>query len=102
MIVHATADLGALIRSRRQELGLDQIALALRAGVSRYWIMDIESGKSTAAIGLVLRTLRSLDLVVDVREPTSPSTRKSARSTSSRQVDVDALIKATLGKRKKT
>lgn len=101
MLVQATTDLGALIRDRRRALGLDQATLALRAGVSRYWIMDIESGKATAAIGLVLRTLRSLDLVVDVREATTAA-RKTVRSTSSRRVDVDALLKATLAKRKRT
>jgi y4mF family transcriptional regulator len=94
--------LGALIRDRRRQLGLDQKTLARSAGVSRYWIMDIESGKATAAIGHVLRTLRSLDMVVDVREAPAAATRKPGRTAASRRVDVDALIKAALVKRRRT
>jgi y4mF family transcriptional regulator len=54
------ADIGALIRARRRELGLDQAELAEIAGVSRLWINQVEGGKPGAGLGLVLRTLASL------------------------------------------
>jgi hypothetical protein len=35
--------------------------------VSRRWLSDLEAGKPTAAVGLVLRTLQALELVVDLQ-----------------------------------
>lgn len=93
MIVQTTADLGALIRDRRRSLQLDQKTLAERAGVSRYWIIDVEAGKPRAEIGLVLRTLRALDLVLDAR-PGRVAPKKGGQPRQSRkpEVDLDALI----------
>lgn len=95
MDVRTPSELGALIRSRRRGLGIDQASLARSAGVSRYWIMDVERGKPTAAIGFVFRALRCLGLAVEIREQVGATGRKQARSTG-RKVDVDALIAATL------
>lgn len=63
-------DLGLLIRQSRLDLGKTQAELAGQARVSRRWLADLEAGKATAELGLVLRTLHALDLVLDV----SPST----------------------------
>ena len=60
--IHSTRAMGTQIRGRRLELDLSQSELAARAGVSRKWIVDVEAGKPTAAIGLVLRVLDALDL----------------------------------------
>ena len=57
-------DIGLTIRERRLELGLDQSELARRVGVSRQWLVAIEQGKAGAQLGLVLRTLRELELDV--------------------------------------
>ena len=67
MIIRTPSDLGALIRERRTKIGLDQAALAQRAGVSRKWLVEIEQGKPRAAIGLILRTLRVLDVSLEVK-----------------------------------
>lgn len=100
MNVRTTTDLGALIRDRRHALKLDQKTLAERAGVSRYWIIDIEAGKPRAEIGLVLKTLRVLDLVLDIA-PNRLKPTKGGQPRQSRmpEVDLDALIK-TLSDRK--
>lgn len=66
MIVRNTADLGLVIRERRVELKLSQEQLADRAGVGRQWIVDIEKGKPRAQVGLLLATLRALDLRLSV------------------------------------
>lgn len=87
--VRSPAELGALIRARRRELGLDQSALADKVGVSRQWIIEIEKGKPRAAIGLVLRTLSALDVLLDARN--EPPQRAKLSGT---QVDLDALISA--------
>ncbi|HKU96500.1 MAG TPA: helix-turn-helix domain-containing protein [Vineibacter sp.] len=86
MRIRAPLDLGLAIRTRRRELGLSQAALASRAGVGRQWLVGVEQGKSSAELGLVLRTLGSLDLSLAVAEAV-PSDRAVA-------VDIDAVVAA--------
>ncbi len=62
-------DIGRLIRARRQELRWSQTELAQRAGTTRRWISEIENGKATAEIGLVLATLRTLDIELRLEVP---------------------------------
>lgn len=63
-LVHSARELGLAIRERRRELGMGQLELATNVGVSRQWISGVERGKPRAEVGLVLRTLRALDLMV--------------------------------------
>jgi y4mF family transcriptional regulator len=49
------ADLGALIRAARQRMHLSQQAFADVAGVGRRFVSELEHGKATLEIGLVLR-----------------------------------------------
>ncbi len=44
---------------------MTQTNLAAAAGVSRRWLSDLEAGKATAEIGLILRTLQALGLALD-------------------------------------
>jgi y4mF family transcriptional regulator len=85
MLIRTPADLGAIIRDRRRELGLGQAELADRVGVSRQWIIGVERGRPRAELGLVLRTLDvlaiRLDASVEVNEGKSRSTP-----------DIDAII----------
>lgn len=62
MLITTPRDIGAAIKERRRLLGLDQAELASRVGVSRQWLIQVESGKAGATIGLVLRLLKALDL----------------------------------------
>jgi len=55
---------GDLVRRARRDQGLDQTALARRVGVSRQWISEIENGKSSVELALVLRTFAALDLQI--------------------------------------
>lgn len=86
-ILRTPADIGALIKDRRNALGLDQAVLAARVGVSRWWINQVERGKSGANLGLILRTLLALDieLTADTRRPGPGSPAVS---------DIDAIIEA--------
>jgi HTH-type transcriptional regulator/antitoxin HipB len=86
MHVRTSKDIGALIRDRRKRLGLDQKSLAERVGVSRQWIIEVEHGKSRAAIGLVLRTLGALGVALAVAPP------KSSRDKSVALPDIDAIV----------
>lgn len=77
MTIRTAADLGAFIRECRLKLGMDQSDLAEKAGTSRKWIVEVEQGKPRAEIGLILRTLKtlgvSLDIAVDRTEKVSPA-----------------------------
>jgi y4mF family transcriptional regulator len=66
MRVRSTEVVGQLIREERKRQGLTQAHLAERVGVGRQWIHQIERGKDTAEVGLVLKTLHALGLRVSV------------------------------------
>jgi y4mF family transcriptional regulator len=72
MRITSTRDLGLHVRATRQRLGQTQAELAAAANVSRRWLSDLEAGKSTAEIGLVLQTLSALGLVLDA-QPDAPA-----------------------------
>lgn len=44
---------------------MTQAGLAAEAKVSRRWLSDLEAGKPTAEVGLVLRTLHALGIGLD-------------------------------------
>jgi HTH-type transcriptional regulator/antitoxin HipB len=96
MRIRTPIDLGLVIRARRKQHGLDQRALAARVGVSRQWIVAIEQGKTSAEIGLVLRTLQALGVTLEAMEPEAPN--KPRRETS-RAVDIDAVVDRARAKR---
>ena len=112
MIIRSVKDLGALIRDRRKELGLSQEELAAQVGVRRLWVGQFEAGKATAHVGLVMRTLRVLNLELRIGEGdrqrvsegdrASDSTREGNRqgrdSSDSRTVDLNALLEANVGR----
>lgn len=83
MKVHSIADVAAAVRGHRLDRGLSQAALASRSGISRKWISEFESGKTTVELALVIRILDALDLRLDLTEihkaPADP-------------VDLDALL----------
>jgi len=66
MQIKTSKDIGALVGDQRSQLGLTQEQLAKRVGVSRPWIVQLEKGKPTAQMSLVLRTLKELGLTLDV------------------------------------
>jgi HTH-type transcriptional regulator / antitoxin HipB len=87
MLIRTPADLGAVVRDRRKQLGLDQAELATRIGVSRQWVVGIEHGRSRAELGLVLRTLDVLGVRLDTRS-------KDDKSTPRTTPDIDAIVSA--------
>jgi len=91
MVIRNSSDLGALIRERRIKLGLDQISLAKKAGTSRKWLIEVESGKPRAEIGLILRTLKALGVVLAVGDTASDGPPARAK-TSPETVDIDRVI----------
>jgi HTH-type transcriptional regulator / antitoxin HipB len=70
MQVRGVRDLGGLIRQRREALGWSQEELAASTGVARLWVSQIEQGKRTAEVGLVLQCLAALQLDIEVQPRT--------------------------------
>jgi y4mF family transcriptional regulator len=65
-VVLSTHDIASAVRGRRMELGVTQADLARRAGLSRKWVYDFESGKPSAELGRVLAVLDVLGLHLEV------------------------------------
>ena len=55
-----TNDFGSVIRNARKQLNLTQPQLALATGVGVRFIVDLEAGKPTVQLALVLRVLDAL------------------------------------------
>ncbi len=89
MRVRTADDLGAFIRERRIKLGMDQSDLAEKAGTSRKWIVEVEQGKPRAEIGLVLRTLKTLGVSLDI---TVDRGQKASAAREPRNVDIDNIL----------
>ena len=97
-------DVGGLIREARNATGMTQTALGDKIGASRYWVADVERGKSGAEFGLVLKALRALKLVFTV-EPKEEVVRRaqghpqktaeSARPLNQPTIDLAATLSRT-------
>ena len=57
--------LGDRIRERRQELGWTQDQLAVKAGISKGFLSDVENGKRSVSAGNLQEMARSLGLSLD-------------------------------------
>jgi len=90
--IRSGRELGATVRARRGELGRSQGEIAAAAGVSRQWLSELESGKQTAEVGLVLRVFDALalDLVPQPRGAKGPVLREGAEPVAA--VDLDDVL----------
>ena len=93
MRIRTATDLGAFIRERRTRLGMDQIALAKKAGTSRKWLVEVERGKPGAEIGLILRTLKSLEISIDVEADSSVETSSPVKLFGERRPQGDYAVR---------
>ncbi len=72
MHVSSTRDIGLLVRASRTEKGWTQADLARNVGTTQRWISEIENGKATAEIGMVLQTLSMLGIRLEAGVPAAP------------------------------
>jgi len=68
------AEIGASIKQTRKALKLRQSELASVAGIGTRTLSEIENGKETAQIGLVLRVLDLLAIDVELTPMTTTNT----------------------------
>ena len=64
-------------------------------GVSRLWVLQLEQGKPTVQLDLVLRALQELDIRLTLDAP--ESTKPSINYRNIPSVDLDAIIRETSG-----
>lgn len=58
--VASVAELGVALRNARKHLGLTQAELALAAGVGVRFLVELEHGKPSVRLALVLRVIDAL------------------------------------------
>ena len=61
--------IGLLIRQTRKSLGVTQKDLALSSGTGIRFVIDLEKGKETCAIGKVLAILHTLGIRMTLTPP---------------------------------
>jgi len=59
-------ELPEIVKNRRKELGIDQETAARLAGVSRKTVSEIERGKQTIRLDVLLRVLDVLGLRLEI------------------------------------
>ena len=69
MPVPSTAELGLLIRSVRRASGVRIDDLAATAGLSKQFVQDVEHGKPTVQLALVLKLLAELGMPLTIDIP---------------------------------
>ncbi|MBX3250299.1 MAG: helix-turn-helix transcriptional regulator [Myxococcales bacterium] len=87
MLARTPEDVGSLIREQRLARGMTQAQLAQAIGASRQWVVDLERGKSTLALGLVLRAVTAVGLSLRVETSTTP-----ALAAGHPVIDLDAVL----------
>ena len=66
--------IGQIVRTTRTSTGLRQEQLAGAAGVGLRFIVDLEAGKPTVRLGLVLQVLEALGCEIRISPPGLPET----------------------------
>ncbi|MDK6564942.1 type II toxin-antitoxin system Y4mF family antitoxin [Corynebacterium pyruviciproducens] len=61
-------NLGETVRKRRRELGINQLDLAERSGVSDRFIRDLEHGKTSLRLDKLVDLLTALGLELTIDE----------------------------------
>ena len=80
-----------LIRSIRRSQNLSQEQLAQRLDVSRAWIVQIEQGKPSVRLDLVLRVLNELEITVSALSESEDEKPISEPKDDEDIFDIDAI-----------
>jgi transcriptional regulator with XRE-family HTH domain len=87
--IPSAAELGLLIRAVRRSSGVRIDDLAATAGLSKQFVQDVEHGKPTVQMGLVLKLLAELGMPLNVDIPPAaaqelPNVRQRAQAKKSK------------------
>src|ERR1035441_7478126 len=89
MRIRTATDLGAIIRERRTKLGMDQSSWEILGGTSRNRLVEVEQGNPGAEIGLILRTLKSLEISIDVETDSPVETPSQSKA---KAPDINSIL----------
>lgn len=92
MHARTAEDVGSLVREQRLARGMSQAGLAQAVGASRQWVVDLERGKPTLALGLVLRALTAVGLSLQVEPIGAVSPGSVGPGSAHAAIDLDAII----------
>jgi transcriptional regulator with XRE-family HTH domain len=92
MRIRTAHDLAALARGKRLDRGWSQAEVARRAGVSRKWVSDFETGKDSVDLAAVLRLLDALDIGLSSVESGSVESGATGTPGPRSGVDLDDLL----------
>ena len=67
---YTAKDIGELVRNTRKGMDVTQRRLALTSGTGLRFIIDLEHGKPTCALGKVLTVLQTLGIRINLTPPT--------------------------------
>ena len=79
VVIRSVQDLGAALRVARKALGLTQADLALAAGVGLRFVVELEAGKPTVRLELVLRVIDALGGTVQLGDLAVPISQDEER-----------------------
>jgi HTH-type transcriptional regulator / antitoxin HipB len=103
MEIRRPAELGGYIMSVRRARGLSQEELATRLGVSRVWVGQIERGKASPRLDLVLRALNELEITLSVSTANElPVPAHDATSRAPDPIDIDAIADTNVSPKRAT
>jgi y4mF family transcriptional regulator len=79
VMIRSVQDLGAALRVARKALGLNQADLALAAGVGLRFVVELEAGKPTVRLELVLRVIDALGGTLQLGDLAMPISQGEGR-----------------------
>jgi HTH-type transcriptional regulator / antitoxin HipB len=91
MQIRRPSDIGLLIRSARRSKMLSQDQLAQRLDVSRAWIVQIEQGKPSVRLDLVLRVLNELEITLSADSEAATGSEPAPSQEPADIIDIDAI-----------
>jgi HTH-type transcriptional regulator/antitoxin HipB len=91
MQIRRPAELGAFIAATRRARGLSQDELARSLGVSRVWLGQVERGKATPRLDLVLRVLNELEITLAVYTQHEAPFAEATQAPPTAAIDIDAI-----------
>ena len=91
MWAQTAAEIGKIIRTARLHRKLSQADLAHLLGTTQAWVSEVEKGKDTAQIGLVLRALNRLG--VKLKTGVVPWDTPKPTGAAGKGVDLNRIIR---------
>ncbi len=100
MDIRRPAELGAFIMSVRRARGLSQDELAEQLGVSRVWIGQVERGKASPRLDLILRALNELEITLSVSTGDDAQLPRQPTLAHPDLIDIDSIADTNLASKR--